>query len=90
MPCTRVMVNMSDDPPYFEQENESGKIRKKYPDSDFVQAVSELSPASTSEVGEAVGCSADNAYRRLKALEEAGKVESKMAGNSLIWFPPPQ
>jgi predicted transcriptional regulator len=32
------------------------------------------------------GYSSDNAYRRLKSLEEAGKIESKMAGNSLIWF----
>jgi hypothetical protein len=28
-----------------------------------------------------------HAYRRLKTLEESGEIESKMAGNSLIWFP---
>lgn len=77
---------MAEDTPYFEQEEETGQITQKYPDSAFIQAVEEHSPASTSEVGDAVGCSSDNAYRRLKALEEAGKVKSKMAGNSLIWF----
>lgn len=78
---------MSDDAPYFEQDQDSGKISRKYPDSAFIEAVAELSPASTSEVGDAVGCSTDNAYRRLKSLEDAGEVQSKMAGNSLIWLP---
>ena len=77
---------MVDDTPYFEQDEETGQITQEYPDSAFIKAVAEHSPASTSEVGEAVGCSSDNAYRRLKALEEDGKMKSKMAGNSLIWF----
>jgi predicted ArsR family transcriptional regulator len=77
---------MSDDTPYFEQDRETGKITQQYTDEQFIAVVKESSPASTSEVAEGVGCSSDNAYRRLKALEEAGKVESKMAGNSLIWF----
>jgi len=78
---------MSDDVPYFEQDEETGQITREYPDNEFIAAVEEHSPASTSEVGEAVGCSSDNAYRRLKDLEEEEKVQSKMAGNSLIWFP---
>lgn len=78
---------MSDDAPYFEQDQDSGKISRKYPDSAFIEAVAEQSPAATSEVGDTVGCSTDNAYRRLKSLEDAGEVQSKMAGNSLIWLP---
>ena len=77
---------MSDDAPYFEQDDETGKITRKYPDERFIEVVKNRSPASTSEVAEGVGCSSDNAYRRLKALENAGKVDSKMVGNSLIWF----
>lgn len=77
---------MTEDTPYFEQDEETGKIKQAYPDQAFVEAVAEHSPAATSEVGEAVGCSSHNAYRRLKQLEEAGEVRSKMAGNSLIWF----
>lgn len=77
---------MTEESPYFEQNQDTGEIKQKYSDSSFLNAVSEQSPASTREVGEAVGCSTDNAYRRLKALEEAGDVRSKMAGNSLIWF----
>jgi predicted ArsR family transcriptional regulator len=78
---------MSDDEPYFEQDKKTGKITQQYSDEQFIEVVKNSAPASTSEVAEGVGCSSDNAYRRLKALEEAEKVESKMAGNSLIWFP---
>lgn len=79
--------SMSENSPYFEQDEPSGKISQKYTDEEFLEAVRVNSPASTSEVAEAVGSSQDNTYRRLKALEDADKVDSKMAGNSLIWFP---
>jgi len=78
---------MSDDAPYFEQDEETGKISQQYSDEQFIEVVKNSAPASTSEVAEGVGCSSDNAYRRLKSLEEAGRIGSKMAGNSLIWFP---
>lgn len=78
---------MTDGSDYFEQDENTGQIKQKYPDSVFIEAVRDHAPASTSEVGEAVGCSLENAYRRLKHLEETGEIESKMAGNSLIWFP---
>jgi predicted ArsR family transcriptional regulator len=78
---------MSDDEPYFEQDKKTGKITQQYSDEQFIEVVKNSAPVSTSEVAEGVGCSSDNAYRRLKTLEEAGEVESKMAGNSLIWFP---
>jgi len=83
----RLSSRMSDDSPYFEQDKETGKIRKQYADEQFIDVVKNSSPASTSEVAEGVGCSSDNAYRRLKSLEEAGQIRSKMAGNSLIWLP---
>ncbi|OYR67539.1 hypothetical protein DJ79_08865 [Halorubrum ezzemoulense] len=77
---------MSGDSPYFERDAETGKISEKYTDEQFVTAVKRHSPASTREVSDAVGCSSDNAYRRLKSLESMGEVGSKMAGNSLIWY----
>ena len=73
--------------PYFEQDEETGKISQQYSDEQFIEVVKNSAPASTSEVAEGVGCSSDNAYRRLKSLEEADRIDSKMAGNSLIWFP---
>ena len=74
-----------DDSGYFELDD-SGKIASKYSDEDFLEAVEEHEPASTSEVAGAVGCSRRNANVRLDKLEEAGEVQSKMAGNSLIWL----
>jgi len=56
-------------------------------DEQFIEVVKDSAPASTGEVAEGVRCSSDNAYRRLKSLEEADRIDSKMAGNSLIWFP---
>lgn len=78
---------MTEDVPYFEQDEETGQILQKYSDSKFIEVVKERTPASTSEVAEGVGCSSDNAYRRLKRLEEERGVRSKKVGNSLIWFP---
>ena len=69
-----------------ERDPESGKLTEQYSDEDFLEAVEEHEPASTSEVAEAVGCSRRNANVRLNKLEEAGEVQSKMAGNSLIWL----
>ena len=70
---------------YFEQDD-SGKIRQKYSDEDFIDAVEAHEPASTKEVADAVGCSRRNADARLRTLEDAGQVRSKMVGNSLTWL----
>ena len=69
-----------------ERDPESGKLTEQYSDEEFVEAVGEHEPASTTEVAETVGCSRRNANVRLDKLEEAGEVQSKMAGNSLIWL----
>jgi len=71
-----------------ERDPESGKLTEQYSDEDFLEAVKEHEPASTSEVAEAVGCSRRNANVRLEKIEEAGEIQSKMAGNSLIWLLP--
>ena len=71
-----------------ERDSESGKLTEQYSDEDFLEAVKEHEPASTSEVAEAVGCSRRNANVRLEKIEEAGEIQSKMAGNSLIWLLP--
>ncbi len=69
-----------------DSDNPGADARRKYEDSEFRDAVSELEPASTSEVADAVGCPRRTADYRLKQLRDEGAVESKMAGNSLIWF----
>jgi predicted transcriptional regulator len=69
-----------------DSDNPGADARRKYEDSEFKQAVSEHQPASTKEVADTVGCLRRTADYRLKQLRDEGAVESKMAGNSLIWF----
>lgn len=71
---------------YFEQDQESGKIEERYPDQEFLDAVEDHEPASTSEVADAVGCSRRNALNRLNTLEDADQIRSKDVGRSFVWF----
>lgn len=66
--------------------DERGRYRQEYTDEDFLDAVREHEPATTSEVAEAVGCVRQNADYRLRQLREAGRVESKKVGPSLVWM----
>ncbi|MFC5133887.1 MULTISPECIES: helix-turn-helix transcriptional regulator [Haloferacaceae] len=69
-----------------DSENPGADARRKYGDEDFIACIKKLEPASTSEVAEAVGCTRRTADYRLKQLQDEDRVDSKMAGNSLIWY----
>jgi predicted ArsR family transcriptional regulator len=71
---------------YFEQDRESGKIEERYPDQQFLHAVEDHEPASTSEVADEVGCTRRNALNRLKTLENADQIRSKDVGRSFVWL----
>lgn len=66
--------------------DDTGKFTADYPDEDFLAAVREHTPATTSEVAEAVGCVRQSADYRLRQLESEGRVESKKVGASLVWM----
>jgi len=68
-----------------ERDNETGKYTKQYDTEDFVTALASEDFLSTNEVAEAVDCTQNLAYRRLKTLEEEGIVTSKKIGRSLAW-----
>lgn len=68
-----------------DRDENSGRFQKEYPTERFLQAVSELDMATTSEVAEQVGCSYDLAYRRLSQLAEEDKVEKMDIGGTFIW-----
>lgn len=70
-----------------DSENPGADARRKYEDEEFIDAVRELQPASTREVGERVGCPRRTADYRLRKLRDEGTVNSKMVGNSLVWYP---
>jgi predicted transcriptional regulator len=65
--------------------NDSGQYEASVPDNEILEAVGELEPAGTSEVGEAVGLARQNADYRLRKLADAGDVSKKKVGRTLVW-----
>lgn len=57
-------------------------------DEEIIEAVGENEPAGTSEVGEAVEMSRQNADYRLRKLEEQDRVQKKKVGRTLVWSLP--
>jgi len=70
------------------QRNERGRFTPEYDDDEFLEAVREHEPAGTSEVADVIGCTTQNADYRLRKLQDAGRVESKKVGPSLVWMIP--
>jgi len=66
--------------------DDEGKYTETYPDEAFLTAVNELDVASTQNVSNEVGCSYDLAYRRLKNLQNEGKVTTQEVRNAFLWF----
>ncbi|WP_338738399.1 FaeA/PapI family transcriptional regulator [Haloplanus salilacus] len=56
------------------------------PESAYLNAVRDHEPAATSEIADSVGVTRQGADYRLRQLEDEGKVQSKMVGNSLVWM----
>lgn len=71
---------MSDD-----ERTDGGRFRPKHDDPEYVRAVAEREPAGTKEVADAVGVTRQNADRRLRSLEDDGRLTSKKIGNTLVW-----
>ena len=68
-----------------EQRNERGQFTPQYDDEEVLDAVRDHEPAGTSDVADALGCTTQNADYRLRKLRDAGRVESKKVGRSLVW-----
>ena len=68
-----------------ERNEETGKFITQYRRENFLDALEEGDFLATSDVAEVVGCTRNLAYRRLKELENEGKVKSKEIGRFLAW-----
>jgi DNA-binding Lrp family transcriptional regulator len=68
-----------------ERDEYSGRYNREFELSDFVSALQEIGPTSTSKIAEEVGCSRDLAYRRLKELEDEGIVSGELIGGNYRW-----
>jgi hypothetical protein len=69
-----------------DQDAETGKLQPTYDREAFTQAVRETDGAvGTQDVADAVGCSYELAYKRLREFEQSGDVESQKVANTRIW-----
>ena len=69
-----------------DDRDEEGKYTESYSDESFLNAIEEADVASTQAVADAVGCSYDLAYRRLKQLKDDGEVDSQEVRNAFVWL----
>lgn len=73
--------------PNAERDDESGKYTNTYRPEAFFDAVRDADGfAGTQDVADAVGCSYELAYKRLRALADAGDVESQKVANARVWI----
>lgn len=68
-----------------DRDDETGRFSEQYSDEAFLEAVSELDPATTAKVANYVGCSYDLAYRRLLRLSKGGRMIKQEVGGSFVW-----
>lgn len=68
------------------ERNDSGKYTDKYPPESFTDALRELGGAAgTQDIADAVGCKYDTAYKKLRTLEDEGRVTSQKVANARLW-----
>lgn len=70
-----------------ERDESSGRYTQSVSDDEIVEFVGKGSGATTSDVASAFDYERPSAYRRLRSLEEDGRVTSREVGNSLLWLP---
>ena len=68
------------------QGSNAGHFEQKYFEDEFLAALEKEGwLAGTQDVADAVGCSYELAYKRLRALADAGDVESQKVANARVW-----
>jgi len=73
--------------PGAERDDDSGQYTETYPREDFLDAVGDPGDMTgTQDVADAVGCSYESAYKKLRALDDEGAVESRKVANTRVWF----
>ncbi len=70
------------------ERDEDGQFTARVPEEEILDAVRDLEPVGTVDVGEAVGLRRQNAGYRLRRLEEAGRLDRVKVGGALVWSLP--
>lgn len=69
------------------RDDETGKYTAGYSTEDALDALAALGgTATTSGVGDEMGCARRTAYNKLRALEDDGRVTSRDAGRTRLWL----
>jgi len=68
------------------RKDDAGKFATEYPPAVILDAVESHTPATTGEIVEAVGCSANLARGRLHELAENGAIRKKETPGGYIWI----
>jgi DNA-binding Lrp family transcriptional regulator len=74
---------MSDD---SKPRSKNGQWQPTASEQEVITAIEKHSPAATSEIAEEIGMTRQGADARLRRLHEAGVVDKKKIGASLVWF----
>jgi Fe2+ or Zn2+ uptake regulation protein len=72
-----------------ERDEESGKYVEHYPPAAVIDAIRDADGmASTQDVVDRLGSSYETAYKKLRALEDSGDVQSRKVANARLWMLP--
>lgn len=69
-----------------DRDEETGQFTEEYPPEAFVKAIQDAGGAAgTQEIADAVGCSYETAYKKLRGLEDADELTHQKVGNARLW-----
>ena len=69
------------------RDEESGKYTESYPSEAIIRAIDSAGGmASTTDVATDLGSSYETAYKKLRALEDSGEVDSRKVANARLWM----
>jgi hypothetical protein len=64
---------------------ESGQYASQYSTDTIIETLERGDVVGTQDVADALGCVYDTAYKRLRKLEDEGRVRSQKVANTRIW-----
>lgn len=69
-----------------DRDQDTGRYTAEYSTAEFLEAIDSLGGAGgTQEIANEVGCIYDTAYKKLRQLEDSGKIESRKVANARLW-----
>ena len=68
-----------------QRDSDTGQYTPSHSDEDLLAYLNAAGPTSTQAVADQFEYQQPTAYRRLRQLEQEGKVTSERVGNALLW-----